>query len=105
MSIRRYCFATGPELSRLAGGEPMTLRGLQAASDDEADEYDALLAAAELGGDQAGVVVTAIVANDSTPVEWTGAESLHVDVDGSGDLSWYDPSEVDAVLDVVRAGR
>lgn len=102
MSVRRYCFATESELARLAAGEPLALRGLEAASDDEVDEYDALLAAAELGGNSVGVVVTAVVENETAPVAWTGVESLHVDSDESGDLSWYAPSEVDVVLAALR---
>lgn len=74
------------------GGSPV-----RAASDDEQDEHDALLAAAEDGP----VVVVAEIA-DGADVDLDSVEAFHVDADGSGQLAWYATQELEAVLEVLR---
>lgn len=73
------------------GGAPV-----RAVSDDEQDEHDALLAAAEDGP----VVVVAEIA-DGADVDLDSVEAFHVDADGSGQLAWYATQEIDAVLEVL----
>lgn len=71
---------------------------VRAASEDEQDEHDALLAAAEDGP----VVVVAEVA-DGADVDLDAVEAFHVDADGSGQLAWYATQELDQVLEVLDA--
>lgn len=75
------------------GGSPV-----RAASDDEQDEHDALLAAAEDGP----VVAVAEIA-DGADVDLDSVEAFHVDADGSGQLAWYATQELEAVLEVLDA--
>ncbi len=83
-------------LRALRDGAPLADGLVAAESDDEGHEYEALLAAAEDGP----VVVVAEVA-EGADVTMADVEALHVDADGSGDLAWFAPQEVDAVLDVL----
>ncbi len=91
---RVYAPAGIDVLRALADGQTVTMDAFVAASQDEEDEYDALLAAAEDGP----VVVTAEVADPDAPIRPQDVEALHLDADGSGDLAWYAPQELDAVI-------
>lgn len=94
MSIRRVYGAADLEALRaLAAGQALTLDLVVADSEDEEDEYDALLTAADDGP----VVVTAEIEDDAA-IRPRDVRSLHVDADGSGDLAWYAPTELDAVI-------
>ncbi len=66
-------------------------------SDDEQHEYEAMLAAAEDGP----VVVVAEIDQEEQPVTLREVQSFHLDVDGSGDLAWFAPEEIDGVLDLL----
>ena len=94
---------TGVDAAALRGLRDGSILGgtpVRAASEDEQDEHDALLAAAEDGP----VVVVAEVA-DGAEVDLDSVEAFHVDADGSGVLAWYATQELDAVLEVLDAGR
>lgn len=65
-----------------------------AESEDEEHEYEAMLAAAEDGP----VVVVAEIDQDDQPVTLREVVALHTDIDGSGDLAWFAPQELDAVI-------
>lgn len=91
--MRVYVPASLDDLDALIGGEELTTEQLVAASEDEEDELAALEAAADAGA----VAIAADVDAVDDPVTWAVVASLHLDVDGSGHLAWYDPSEVAAV--------
>lgn len=97
--IRVYAPATAAHLRDLADERPLELEVLTAASDDEEDEYDALLTAAEQGT----VVITAEVETTEAPIRPQDVQALHLDADGSGDLAWYAPQELDQVLAMLEA--
>lgn len=94
MSVRVYAAADAAALRALAAGEPVTLDLFTAASEDEEDEFDAVLVLAETGP----VVVTAEVDDPDGPVRPEDVQALHLDADGSGDLAWYGPTEIDQVI-------
>lgn len=98
MSERVYAPAGIDDLRELAADRPVTLQVVQAASSDEEDEYEALLAAAELGP----VVVTAEVDTAAAPIRREDVQSFHLDADGSGDLAWYAPQEIDQVIELLQ---
>lgn len=97
--IRVYAPAGAEHLRRLAEDRPLELEVVTAASEDEEDEYDALLTAAEQGP----VVVTAEVEAEAAPIRPQDVRSFHVDADGSGDLAWYAPQELDQVIALLEA--
>ncbi|MTB87787.1 hypothetical protein H9L21_04420 [Aeromicrobium senzhongii] len=97
--VRVYGAADVQALRALADDQPVTLDYVIAASADEEDEYDALMTAAEDGP----VVVCALVEADGAPVRLEDLQSLHVDADGSGDLAWYAPQELDDVIELLGA--
>jgi len=78
-----------------------TLAGdlVAAESEDEQHEYEALLAASEDGP----VVVVAELPQAEADVTLDLVEAWYVDADGSGELAWYAPEEVGAVLDLLGA--
>lgn len=78
-----------------------TLAGelVAAESEDEQHEYEALLAASEDGP----VVVVAELPQPEAGVTLDLVEAWYVDADGSGELAWYAPEEVGAVLDLLGA--
>ena len=83
-----------------AGLRALKAGGLEAAavlaeSEDEEHEYEAMLAAAEDGP----VVVVAQIEGDDQPVAMDDVVALHTAVDDSGDLAWFAPQEIDAVLE------
>ena len=73
--------------------------GVNVGSDDELDEFDALTAA----GEQGDVVIAADVDADDTPVGLDRVASFHFDADGSGDMAWYAPQELDEVIELLRS--
>lgn len=97
--MRVYLGLTVDELAALESGEAVTpAETFLAASVDEEDELAALEEAAEHG-----VVAAAAELDDPDgPVRLDDVESFHLDTDGSGDLAWYAPQEIDAVLREVR---
>jgi hypothetical protein len=92
--MRVYLAADVAALTTLRDGGSLTLPAVVAESDDEEDEFDALMQAAATGP----VVVVAEVGRADEPVSLREVQALHVDADGSGDLAWYAPSEVDEVV-------
>ncbi|GAA3531971.1 hypothetical protein AFL01nite_20280 [Aeromicrobium flavum] len=97
--VRVYAAADLAALRALADDRPVSLEVVVAASEDEEDEYDALLTAAEDGR----VVVCAEVEADDAPIRREDLQALHVDADGSGDLAWYAPQELDDVIELLDA--
>ncbi|MCD9153571.1 hypothetical protein [Aeromicrobium duanguangcaii] len=97
--VRVYAAADVQALRALADDQPVTLDYVIAASAEEEDEYDALMTAAEDGA----VVVCALVETDGAPVRLDGLQALHVDIDGTGDLAWYAPQELDDVIELLDA--
>jgi len=97
--IRVYAPASADHLRRLADDRPLEIEVLTAASEDEEDEYDALLVAAE----DAPVVITAELDDADAPIRPQDVRAFHLDADGSGDLAWYAPQELDQVLALLDA--
>jgi len=92
--IRVYAPTDLERLRELAQDQPLELDVVTADSEDEEDEYDALLEAAELGP----VVVTAEVDDAAAPIRPQDVRAIHLDADGSGDLAWYAPQELEQVI-------
>ncbi len=82
------------QLRALAQQQALEVDVVTAESEDEEDEYDALLEAAETGP----VVVTAEVDGAAAPIRPQDVHAFHLDADGSGDLAWYAPQELDQVI-------
>jgi hypothetical protein len=96
--MRVYVGLTRAELVELDAGRPVTpAESFVAASVDEEDELAALEEAAENGD----VAAAAELNDPDGPVALTDIASLHVDVDGSGDLAWYATQEIAAVIELV----
>jgi hypothetical protein len=95
--MRVYLTANREQLEALRRGEPLTLPPVVPDSEDEADEYAALSAAAETGP----VVVAADIENEFEPLSLDQVASFHVDADGTGDLAWYATQELDQVIDLL----
>ena len=96
--MRVYFAVSIDELEALAAGQPVTAAAFLAASEDEEDELAALEEAAENGA----AAVAADLADPDGPLTLAEVASIHVDVDGSGDLAWYATQEIDAVLRTLR---
>lgn len=96
--MRVYLPAGLDELLQLREGQELELSAVVPASDDELDEFDALSAAA----DQGDVVIAADIERPDSPVGLNRVASFHLDADGSGDLAWYAPQELDQVLELLR---
>lgn len=101
MSVRRYCAAQPEHVDALAEGREVILSSITPASDDEEVEFEALHEAAGSGR----VVVTAVTASLGDAFGLDAVESFHLDVDGSGHLSWYAPTEIDVVRSIVSQQR
>ncbi|RLV54817.1 hypothetical protein D9V41_14585 [Aeromicrobium phragmitis] len=95
--MRIYIGTDADGLDALRSGE-LEAAAVLAESEDEQHEYEAMLAAAEDGP----VVVVAEIDHEDQPVTLREVVALHTDVDGSGDLAWFAPSELEAVLDQLR---
>lgn len=97
--MRVYVSLSVEHLEALATGEPVQpIEAFLAASTDEEDELAALEEAAEHGA----VGAAAELDDPDGPVRPVDVESYHLDVDDSGDLAWYAPQEIDAVLREAR---
>lgn len=79
-------------LRTLLAGEPLPGERLQAESEDEEHEHEAMLRAAEHG---VAVVVAEVDAEE--PLTLDVVHAVHVD-DGTGDLAWYATQEIDVAL-------
>jgi len=97
--VRVYLPVGLTELDLLAEGRQIEVEGYVAASTEEEDE----LAAVEAAAEDAPAVAVAEVDDPDGPVALTDIEALHTAVDDSGDLAWFAPSELDAVIDTVRS--
>jgi hypothetical protein len=95
--MRVYLPAGIDHLRRLRDGASVSLPAVIPASGDEQDEFDALTEAAEQGH----VAVAADVDAKDAAVTLDQVASFHVDVDGSGDLAWYAPQELEQVIDLL----
>ena len=96
--MRVYLPARLDSLVRLREGQHLDLSAVVPASDDELDEFDALSAAAEQGD----AVIAADVESPDSAVSLDQVASFHIDADGSGDLAWYAPQELDQVIALLR---
>ena len=96
--MRVYLPAGLDALVRLRDGQSISLSAVIPVSDDELDEFDALTTAGEHGD----VVVAADVDAADTPVSLDRVASFHLDSDGSGDMAWYAPQELDEVIELLR---
>jgi len=96
--MRVYLPAGLDALVQLREGQDVDLSAVVPASDDELDEFDALTTAAEVGD----VVIAADVERRDAPVSLDQVASFHLDADGSGDLAWYAPQELDQVIALLR---
>ncbi len=97
--VRVYLPVDVEDLDRLLAGGAVQVEGYLAASDDEEDE----LAALESAADEAPAVAVAEVDDPDGPVTLADVEALHTAVDDSGDLAWFAPSELAAVIAQVRS--
>ncbi|WP_020691552.1 hypothetical protein [Aeromicrobium massiliense] len=96
--MRIYAGVTRDELEALhADGTALAGERFVAATEDEEDEAAALEAAAEAGD----AAVVAELDDEDAPITLDVVESVHVDVDGSGDLAWYATQELPAVLEAL----
>lgn len=96
--MRIYLSADANDLRELRDGGSVVGVTHLPHSDDEADEFDAMMAAVVPGC----AVLAAEVDSLTDPIDLTNVAALHVDVDGSGDLAWFAPQEIDEVIDLVE---
>jgi hypothetical protein len=92
--MRVYFAADAATLRRLRDGDAVSLPSFAPQSEDELDEFAALSDAAEAGE----VAIAADVDAADQPISLEHIASLHLDVDGSGDLAWYATQELDQVI-------
>ncbi len=83
---------------QLQAGQEIAVAAVVPVSDDELDEFEALSEAAEQGD----VVIAADVDRADSPVSLDQVAAVHFDADGSGDLAWYAPQELDHVIGLLR---
>ena len=98
-TMRVYLSADLEALRQLREGRDIALPAVVPASDDELDEFEALSEAAQQGA----VVIAADVDRADSPVSPDQVASFHLDADGSGDLAWYAPQELDDVIELMSA--
>lgn len=96
--MRVYLPAGLEALVQLQAGQEIAVAAVVPASDDELDEFEALSEAAEQGD----VVIAADVDRADAPVSLDQVAAVHLDADGSGDLAWYAPQELDHVIALLR---
>ena len=96
---RIYAATSLAHLHQLAAGQPIEVEVVAPESDDEEHEYEALLSAAEQGS----VVISAEVDRANAPIRPQDVQSFHLDADGSGDLAWYAPQELDQVIGLLES--
>lgn len=93
--MRVYLGLSADDLIALEAGRAVTpAEAFLAASVDEEDELAALEVAAEHGA----VAAAAELDDPDGPVELSDIESLHLDIDDSGDLAWFATQEIAAVI-------
>lgn len=93
--MRVYLSLSREDLMALQEGQSVTpAEAFLAASVDEEDE----LAAVEEAAEQGAVGAAAELDDPDGPVALADIASFHLDIDGSGDLAWYAPQELDAVI-------
>jgi hypothetical protein len=97
--MRVYFAADAGALARLRAGGAVRLQACVPASEDELDEFAALSEAADAGG----VTIAADVDDPDDPFTLAQVASFHLDADGSGDLAWYAPQELDQVIELAQA--
>lgn len=97
--IRVYFAAEAGALVSLRAGDTVRLSAHVPASEDELDEFTALSEAAEAGS----VAIAADVDDPGEPFTLEQVAAFHLDADGSGDLAWYAPQEIDQVIDLLSA--
>lgn len=98
---RIYAAVDAALLRRLQAGETVQVDPTVAASEDEQDEYDAMIEASAGGP----VVLVAEVTNEGAPVDLSLVESFHVDLDDSGDLAWFATQEIAQVIEIVEVSE
>lgn len=96
--MRVYLAVSLADVESLAAGGSVSVPTFIPATDDEADEFFALSHAAAAGDS----VIAADVASANQPVSIDVVAAFHVAVDDTGDLAWYAPQEIDAVLHILR---
>ena len=102
---RVYLPATADQLAAWAGQRrvPMEAERVLAESEDEQDEYAALMTAADLADPQRRIVVVAQVAGDGEgEIGWSDVAAIHADpeprradADPDEDLAWFATQEWD----------
>ena len=95
--MRIYVAVDAELLQKLAAGERVSAPAFRAETEDEEDEAAALEEAAEHGR-----IVVAADVEGTDDVTLEDVASLHVDLDGTGDLAWFATQEIDAVLRIVQ---
>ncbi len=110
MSVRVWLPCSPAELAawHVAGEAPAAVAPVVAESEDEEDEYAALMAAADRSAERSAarrVVVVAEVAGLDRPVPVRDWVAVHADTDDRGadadpddDLAWFATQEIDALL-------
>ena len=96
--MRLYLAGTRDALQTLSDGGSVTLPAFVAASDDEEDEFDALTEASATGAVVVAADVDEVDSGDDQAVTLDQVAALHLDADGSGDLAWFAPQEIDQVI-------
>lgn len=95
--MRIYLGVDAEALRMLAAGLRLESARVAPDSEDEQEEADAMLTAAEDGP----VVVAAEVDRAEDPVALSDVSSFHLDIDGSGQLAWFASQELADVIDRV----
>lgn len=97
--MRVYFAAEAGALVSLRAGDTVRIPAYVPASDDELDEFAALSEAAEAGS----VTIAADVDDPDEPFTLEHVAAFHLDADGSGDLAWYAPQELDQVIELLQS--
>lgn len=97
--MRIYAGVDAAALRQLVQARTLSTPRVAPDSDDEQDEYDALMTAVEDGP----VVVAADVESVDDPIGLADIASLHVDVDGSGELAWFATQELEQVIALLES--
>ena len=96
--MRVYFAAEASALASLRAGNAVRVPAYAPASEDELDEFAALSEAAEAGS----VAIAADVDDPDASFTLEQVASFHLDADGSGDLAWYAPQELDQVITLLQ---
>ncbi len=95
--MRIYVAVDADLLEQLAAGVRISGPAFRAETEDEEDEAAALEEAAEHGR-----VVVAADVDAGDEIALTDVASLHLDLDGTGDLAWFATQEIGTVLRIVQ---